>query len=133
MSKSSSNKTDPRLEQPIFCPRKARKARKIYKVVALTDELALAKFLCAQVGFTQLRRRRYGAPAARRHWRCSSLSSQKTAELMECGSLLPLSKRRQAAALQSCVSSHKKSFTNRVQVSWVGQVIQVIQVSLLMA
>jgi hypothetical protein len=36
-------------------------------VAALTDEPALAKFLCAKIGFTQLRRRRYGAPAARRH------------------------------------------------------------------
>jgi hypothetical protein len=33
----------------------------------LTDETAPAKFLCAKVGFTQLCRRRYGAPAARRH------------------------------------------------------------------
>ena len=33
----------------------------------MTEGIALAKFLCAKVGFTQLRRRRYGAPAARRH------------------------------------------------------------------
>jgi hypothetical protein len=36
--------------------------------------------LCAKVGFTQLRRRRYGAPAARRHeagFPLSSLKNQK--------------------------------------------------------
>ena len=52
----------------LFEPRTTRKATKFFiEVAALTEGIALAKFLCAKVGFTQLRRRRYGAPAARRH------------------------------------------------------------------
>jgi hypothetical protein len=49
----------------------------------LTDEPAPAKFLRVKAGFTQLRRRRHGAPAARRQRHCGSLSSQETAGLME--------------------------------------------------
>jgi hypothetical protein len=52
--------------QPIFCPRKARKARKIYRVGALTDEPALPKFLRVKTGFTQLRRR-HPTPEAWHH------------------------------------------------------------------
>ena len=37
-----------------FCPRKARKTRKICRVAVSTDEPAPAKFLCAKVGFTFL-------------------------------------------------------------------------------
>jgi hypothetical protein len=52
---------------PFFVHGKHGKLGKFCRVAALTDEPALPKFLRAKTGFTQLRRRRYGAPAARRH------------------------------------------------------------------
>jgi len=51
---------------PFFKNEKTRKGTKI-RVAASTEGIALAKFLCAKVDFTQLCRRRYGAPAARRY------------------------------------------------------------------
>ena len=41
------------------------------------------KFLCAKAGFTQLRRRRYGAPAARRHEAGFPLPSPKNQKVQK--------------------------------------------------
>jgi len=68
---------------PFFVHGKHGKLGKFCRVAASTEGLALAKFLCDITGFTQLRRRRYGAPAARRHEAGFPFPSPKTQKVQK--------------------------------------------------